>query len=395
MRSRVPRADNPARRRRALERTYRAVVRDAAAIAAAPLVELLVARDGSAGPRWESAALAAPGLTRGERTDLLRVLSRSPSIAELPEPLSRPAHRIATCESVPGSHPGRARFAVGLPAGRDGAVGPGMAPDRAGRAPRPRRLPHLPRAGPAGLRPARGGSAAARAHGPPPPGRARRHPREARAGRAFPGEGHPRRPEPRGYAPHGRDRRPGRVRGHLPRAHPARVPLRGDDRRAHSGGAAPALPVRLHGFSPPLQRATERVLGQRLVGSTHRPAHGAARRARSPPGAYRLHGAGARGGPSALRRRHGRAGAQAGAAARAQARGRGAAALRRRHLRPPRGRGRALEQERSRGDRRLRAAGLHRAGEGTALLRAARCTRRSSSPRWSAGPASSPAPCGR
>ena len=123
MRSRVSRADDPARRRRALERTYRAVVRDAAAIAAAPLVELLVARDGGAGPRWESVALAAPGLTRGERADLLRVLSRSPSTAELPEPLSRPAHRIATCEaSLARILGGRGLQAVFLPVGTERSV---------------------------------------------------------------------------------------------------------------------------------------------------------------------------------------------------------------------------------------------------------------------------------
>ncbi len=123
MGSRVPRTDDPARRRRALERAYRAVVRDAAAIAGAPLVELLVAREGSASPRWESVALAAPGLTRGERTELVRELARSPAAAELPEPLSRPGHRIASCEpSVARLLGGRGLQQVFLPVGTEPSV---------------------------------------------------------------------------------------------------------------------------------------------------------------------------------------------------------------------------------------------------------------------------------
>ncbi len=99
-----PQIDDRARFRRALERAYRAVVRDAAGIAGAPLVELLVACEGDSAPRWESAAFAAPGLTRGERADLAREIARSPAAAELPEPQRRAVHRVATCEA------GLARF---------------------------------------------------------------------------------------------------------------------------------------------------------------------------------------------------------------------------------------------------------------------------------------------
>jgi signal transduction histidine kinase len=91
------RGEDPARARRALERAYRAVVRDAAGIAGAPLVELLVARPG--GERaWETAAFAAPELTRGERGELARELARSPAAAELPAPGPRAVHRAASCE---------------------------------------------------------------------------------------------------------------------------------------------------------------------------------------------------------------------------------------------------------------------------------------------------------
>jgi signal transduction histidine kinase len=120
---RVPRTDDPADRRRALERTYRAVVRDAAAIAGAPLVELLVAREGGTGPQWKTAALSAPGLTRSERGELVRELARSPAAAELPEPLCRPAHRITTCEAAVARLLGRRGLQeVFLPVGTERSV---------------------------------------------------------------------------------------------------------------------------------------------------------------------------------------------------------------------------------------------------------------------------------
>ena len=92
------RIEPPARARGALERAHRAVVRDAAEIAAAPLVELLVPRPANGGPRWRSGAFAAPSLTAGERAALGRLLARSPAPAELPEPRRRTAHRLASCE---------------------------------------------------------------------------------------------------------------------------------------------------------------------------------------------------------------------------------------------------------------------------------------------------------
>jgi signal transduction histidine kinase len=118
---RTPRKDDPARRR-ALERAYRAVVRDAAAIAGAPLVELLVATGGD-GSHWQSVALAAPGLGRGERAELARELARSPAAAELPEPLSRPAHRIVACEpSLARLVGGRGLHEVFLPVGTERSI---------------------------------------------------------------------------------------------------------------------------------------------------------------------------------------------------------------------------------------------------------------------------------
>ena len=115
--------DDPARRRRVLERAYRAVVRDAAAIASAPLVELLVLRVRGEGPPWESVAVAAPGLARGERAELVRELARSPAAAELPEPLSRPSLRVATCEaSVARLLGGRGLQEVFLPVGTERSV---------------------------------------------------------------------------------------------------------------------------------------------------------------------------------------------------------------------------------------------------------------------------------
>ncbi len=97
---RGPRTDDPARFRRALERAYGAVVRDAAGVAGAQLVELMVAREGEEPLRWESAAFAAPGLARGDRTELARELLRSPAAAELPEPRRHCGHRIAACEAA-------------------------------------------------------------------------------------------------------------------------------------------------------------------------------------------------------------------------------------------------------------------------------------------------------
>jgi signal transduction histidine kinase len=82
-----------------LHHAYRAVVRDAAGVAGAPLVELLVAREPGATPRWQSAAFAAPGFRRAERAEIARELARSPAAAELPDPGGRVAHRIASCET--------------------------------------------------------------------------------------------------------------------------------------------------------------------------------------------------------------------------------------------------------------------------------------------------------
>ncbi len=119
---RAPRND-PARRRRALERAYRDVVRDTAAIGGAPLVELLLAREPGEGPRWESAALAAPSCTRGERAELLRELARSPAPADLPERPRRPAHRVATCSaSVSRLLGGRGLQEVFLPVSTERSV---------------------------------------------------------------------------------------------------------------------------------------------------------------------------------------------------------------------------------------------------------------------------------
>jgi len=120
---RVPRTDDPTRRRRALERAYRAVVRDTAAIAGVPFVELLVVRGGGDSSHWESVAVAAPGLTRSERAELTRELARSPDPPELPEALSRPAHRIATCEASVARVLGRRGLQeVFLPVGTERSV---------------------------------------------------------------------------------------------------------------------------------------------------------------------------------------------------------------------------------------------------------------------------------
>jgi signal transduction histidine kinase len=94
--SRAPRA------RRTLAHAYLEIVRDAAGITGAPLVELLVARGDAGGPRWESAAFAAPGVPR--RSDLGRDLARSPAAADLPEPRRRAAHRVAPCDPMLSRH---------------------------------------------------------------------------------------------------------------------------------------------------------------------------------------------------------------------------------------------------------------------------------------------------
>jgi signal transduction histidine kinase len=99
MGQRGQRTHAPARPRAALARGWRAVVRDAAGITGSPLVELLVPRVEGGAPRWETAAFAAPGLSRTARAEVGRELARSPAAAELPEPRARAGHRIATCES--------------------------------------------------------------------------------------------------------------------------------------------------------------------------------------------------------------------------------------------------------------------------------------------------------
>jgi signal transduction histidine kinase len=117
------RTDDPARSRRALERAYRAVVRDAAGIAGASLVELLVAREPDAVPRWESAAFAAPGRTRAERAELARELARSPAAAELPEPRGRAGYRlVAAAVALSRLLGGRGLYEIFLPVGTERSV---------------------------------------------------------------------------------------------------------------------------------------------------------------------------------------------------------------------------------------------------------------------------------
>ena len=90
--------DAARRGRSTLDRAFDAVVRDAAGIAGVALVELLVARQGEGGARWESAAFSAPRLARTRRNELARELARSPAVADLPEPRRRAGHRLAPCE---------------------------------------------------------------------------------------------------------------------------------------------------------------------------------------------------------------------------------------------------------------------------------------------------------
>ncbi|MFL5303536.1 MAG: ATP-binding protein [Anaeromyxobacteraceae bacterium] len=100
----------PANVRRSLQRAYREIVRDAAGIAGAALVELLVARAAEEdGPRWESAAFCAP---EARRADIARDLARSPAAAELPEPRRRTGHRVAICEAAIAHHLHGVRRAV-------------------------------------------------------------------------------------------------------------------------------------------------------------------------------------------------------------------------------------------------------------------------------------------
>src|SRR6185369_17207228 len=100
----------PANVRRSLQRAYREIVRDAAGVAGAALVELLVTRAAEDdGPRWESVAFCAPAARRAE---IARDLARSPATAELPEPRRRTGHRTAICEASIAHHLHGVRRAV-------------------------------------------------------------------------------------------------------------------------------------------------------------------------------------------------------------------------------------------------------------------------------------------
>jgi signal transduction histidine kinase len=96
------RAERRPRGGRALVHAYLDIVRDAAGIAAAPLVELLVSREADGGPRWQSAAFYAPEVAR--RSEVARDLARSPAAAELPEPRRRAGHRVVACEPSLARH---------------------------------------------------------------------------------------------------------------------------------------------------------------------------------------------------------------------------------------------------------------------------------------------------
>ena len=201
------------------------------------------------------------------------------------------------------------------------------------------------------------------------------------------GPGHPGRAPPGRRPPHGGDRRGRDVRRAGPRAGPARLPLRRARRRRWT--ATSMLTWRYLSLPAPAAQRMDRALGQPARGPAHRPG----RRARWSAAACRsggrvhtdqprraveeLFGAGGeRGDPAALPARpHPPRGP--GAAPERGAAGGGA------------GGGRpAAPQGRPGGHRRLRAAGLDRAGEGAALRAPSARSAPGWRARWPGGPGS-------